>query len=140
MEEKLIVIIIDWWDYKSFFFSSLNLPVFFNFSKMNRHFCNKEKSILIRSISRALSWLRKGWNAGEGEACHAKIMTEMRMMSPPIWHELQGVSRGSVLPDSSYPDLWSSCMCPSLCLLWWSLEVHMVRTGGGPEDLKRGSC
>lgn len=28
-----------------------------------------------------------------------------RMMSPPIWHELQGVSRGSVLPDSSHPDL-----------------------------------
>lgn len=63
-----------------------------------------------------------------------------RMMSPPIWHELQGVSRGSVLPDSSHPDLWSPCMCPSLSLLWWSLEVHVVRTGGGHEALKRGSC
>lgn len=35
-------------------FSSLNLSVFSKFSTMNKHFCNKEKSIIRRSHFRCL--------------------------------------------------------------------------------------
>lgn len=42
---RLIMVTTNWWNYKLF---SLNLFVFSKFSIMNRHFCNKQKSIIGR--------------------------------------------------------------------------------------------
>lgn len=90
MEERLVVVVTEWWDYEVFF-SSLNSSVFFqNFLQWIDSFVTRKNLIEEEAISRALSQFRKGCGVGEGKAGHGKIFREIRMMFPPKYQELQG--------------------------------------------------
>lgn len=65
MEERLIVIITEWSDYKGLFF------LFFEFTKfatMNRHFCNKKKIYYKKKYFQSSLLVQKGLGCLRGRS------------------------------------------------------------------------